>query len=241
MPDNHLSCATILGPAAKTFLQGYVTCELNDIGDEFAIPMAITELKGRVLANGWVYGAEQSASLWIHASVADKVLDHLAPYLRFARCEIKLDTTSWYIARNPNTAIRAFKLKDRTYGLTTSPQEAIDSGKFQLETGYVLVSNPSSGKFLPQMLNLTDFGVVSFKKGCYLGQEVVARAEHRGQVKRRLLRLSHEGRKLHAGQTVATQRGDKAFVVASTAEASLVVTTATSVHEDVKLADPVTS
>ena len=240
MPDDHLSCATISGPAAKTFLQGYVTCELDDIRDESAIPMAITELKGRVLANGWIYGDEESVSLWFHASVADQVLNHLAPYLRFARCEIKLDTTSWYITRNPKTTLRPFKLKDYAFGLTTNPQERIDTSNFQLETGYVLISASASDKFLPQMLNLTDFDVVSFNKGCYLGQEVVARAEHRGQVKRRLFRLSHGALRLHAGQTVATQRGDKAFVIATTAEASLVVTSAASAHEDLKLAKPVT-
>ena len=40
--------------------------------------------------------------------------------------------------------------------------------------------------FLPQMIGLTSVGAVSFAKGCYLGQEVVARAEHRGQVKQTL-------------------------------------------------------
>ena len=43
------------------------------------------------------------------------------------------------------------------------------------------------------MLDLTTFGTVSFDKGCYLGQEVVARAEHRGAVKRRLRRYAVNG------------------------------------------------
>lgn len=42
--------------------------------------------------------------------------------------------------------------------------------------------------FIPQMLNLQLTGAVSFKKGCYTGQEIVARAHYRGQVKRHLLR-----------------------------------------------------
>jgi tRNA-modifying protein YgfZ len=59
--------------------------------------------------------------------------------------------------------------------------------------GIPLVSQPVSQMFLPQMLNLEALGAIDFTKGCYLGQEVVARAQHRGQVKRRLARLTWSG------------------------------------------------
>ena len=36
------------------------------------------------------------------------------------------------------------------------------------------------------MIGLTTLNAVSFKKGCYLGQEIIARAEHRGVVKKQL-------------------------------------------------------
>jgi folate-binding protein YgfZ len=44
--------------------------------------------------------------------------------------------------------------------------------------------------FIPQMLNLQAVGGVSFKKGCYTGQEIVARMQYLGKLKRRLYRLS---------------------------------------------------
>ncbi len=44
----------------------------------------------------------------------------------------------------------------------------------------------SSGEFIPQMLNLDLLGGVSFQKGCYPGQEIVARVQHRGRVTHRL-------------------------------------------------------
>lgn len=50
-------------------------------------------------------------------------------------------------------------------------------------------------KYLPQMLNWEALGGISFKKGCYTGQEVVARAHFRGQVKKRLARGVIEGSK----------------------------------------------
>ena len=40
--------------------------------------------------------------------------------------------------------------------------------------------------YLPQMLNLDRLGAVSFEKGCYVGQEIVARTQHLGRVKRRM-------------------------------------------------------
>ncbi len=59
--------------------------------------------------------------------------------------------------------------------------------------GIPLVSAAVTGEFLPQMLNLDALDAVDFRKGCYLGQEVVARAQHRGRVKRRLARLTWRG------------------------------------------------
>ncbi|MCL2022667.1 MAG: folate-binding protein [Betaproteobacteria bacterium] len=61
-----------------------------------------------------------------------------------------------------------------------------------LDVRHVLpwVSAATSEAFVPQMMNLEKLGGVSFKKGCYSGQEVVARAHYLGQVKRRLYRVA---------------------------------------------------
>lgn len=45
-------------------------------------------------------------------------------------------------------------------------------------------------EYLPQMLNLDQLGGVSFTKGCYVGQEIVARTHHLGRLKRRMYRLA---------------------------------------------------
>ena len=52
-------------------------------------------------------------------------------------------------------------------------------------TGVPRVSEAMSDAFLPQMLGLERVGGVSFEKGCYVGQEIVARIQHLGRVKRR--------------------------------------------------------
>ena len=52
--------------------------------------------------------------------------------------------------------------------------------------GIPRVTGDTSDAYLPQMLNLDRLGAVSFEKGCYVGQEIVARAQHLGRVKRRM-------------------------------------------------------
>ncbi|MCU0762037.1 MAG: folate-binding protein [Hydrogenophaga sp.] len=55
----------------------------------------------------------------------------------------------------------------------------------EVMSGVVLVSQPVFEAFVPQMLNYESVGGVNFKKGCYPGQEVVARSQFRGTLKRR--------------------------------------------------------
>ena len=59
----------------------------------------------------------------------------------------------------------------------------------QVRAGIGQVFGPTRELFIPQMLNLQAVGGVSFKKGCYTGQEIVARMQYLGKLKRRLYRL----------------------------------------------------
>ena len=66
-----------------------------------------------------------------------------------------------------------------------------------------LLTAPLFELFVPQMLNYESVGGVNFKKGCYPGQEVVARSQFRGTLKRRMARV-HSPVALNAGQDVFT-------------------------------------
>ena len=57
-------------------------------------------------------------------------------------------------------------------------------------------------QFVPQMANLEQLGAVNFTKGCYPGQEIVARSQYRGEVKRRLFRWHVEGEAPAPGQPI---------------------------------------
>ena len=71
----------------------------------------------------------------------------------------------------------------------------------EVVSGVATVSQPVYELFVPQMLNYESVGGVNFKKGCYPGQEVVARSQFRGTLKRRAF-LVHASGAVEAGQEV---------------------------------------
>lgn len=78
-----------------------------------------------------------------------------------------------------------------------------------IRRGLAWLEADQQDQYLPQMLNWEALGGISFKKGCYTGQEVVARAHFRGQVKKRLARGVIEGsRPLEHGASI-TNAADK--------------------------------
>lgn len=71
----------------------------------------------------------------------------------------------------------------------------------EVQSGIAMVTQPIFEAFVPQMLNYESVGGVSFKKGCYPGQEVVARSQFRGTLKRRAY-LMHTAGTPTVGQEV---------------------------------------
>jgi len=69
-------------------------------------------------------------------------------------------------------------------------------------SGAPLVTGPTQDQFVPQMANLELIGGVDFHKGCYTGQEVIARAQYRGKVKRRMYLAHVAGDAVRAGDPV---------------------------------------
>lgn len=71
----------------------------------------------------------------------------------------------------------------------------------EVQSGIAMISQPVFEAFVPQMLNYESVGGVNFKKGCYPGQEVVARSQFRGTLKRRAY-LAHAPCAMQAGDNV---------------------------------------
>ncbi|WP_137818882.1 folate-binding protein YgfZ [Pseudomonas sp. 2FG] len=82
------------------------------------------------------------------------------------------------------------------------PQAPLNSWLLaQVRAGIGQVVGATRELFIPQMLNLQALGGVSFKKGCYTGQEIVARMQYLGKLKRRLYRLRLDAGELPAAAT----------------------------------------
>lgn len=78
-----------------------------------------------------------------------------------------------------------------------------------IEAGLAVIDAANSAQFIPQATNLQALGGISFKKGCYTGQEMVARAKFRGANKRALWYLAgHASRVPEAGEDLELKMGD---------------------------------
>ncbi len=99
---------------------------------------------------------------------------------------IRLSATRFEISASPQEALTLW---------TKLAQKAIPAGadawdKAMIEDGIITVLPATQDQFVPQMANFELIGGVSFQKGCYPGQEIVARTQYRGILKRRLVRVS---------------------------------------------------
>lgn len=224
------------GSDARAFLQGYLTCDTTALERARLTPTALCSLKGRVVLNGWCAllddgpGAE-NVLLVLHASLVDRLAAFLRPYLAFSRTalsdlgdELAL-LASLDLPADPGAlpidARRALYpcAEAEARSLWAAHPHVAAAAWFSALTadGVALVSEPTSEAFLPQMLDLHTLGAVDFAKGCYLGQEVVARAQHRGQVKRHLTRLRWHGSRPPAGAEIRDGNGRVHGVVVQSA------------------------
>jgi len=212
----------IEGASAAEFLQGYLTSDTQRLSAGEVLPMAVCNIKGRVLANGWALCLDDGVGLLVHHSVTERLALLLGPYLNFSPAALA-DEAPLYVRVDQVDGI-ALNDDVRVVPLAALPDVYTDlSDEINdrlVERNFALVSAAVSEQFLPQMLDLDQHGAVDFDKGCYLGQEIVARAQHRGSVKRRLQRVSLEGVAVQVGDswdtdgTAVNVAGTQALVVA---------------------------
>lgn len=125
-----------------------------------------------------------------------------------ARCGLPQPATD--MSQTAGDGLRVLRLAADHYILITDQAAAVrhfaalqtagagkaDSSRWQLQlirAGLALITEAVREEFVAQMINFELTGGVNFKKGCYPGQEIVARAQYLGKVKRRMYRLSSQG------------------------------------------------
>lgn len=119
-----------------------------------------------------------------------------------------------YLMVGPADAIAALRQGLGSAGAQTGDADAWTLAKIQV--GEPTVYPETSEHFVAQMLDLDKLGGIDFKKGCYIGQEVIARAHYRGAVKRHMVRAtSHSTVPLRPGADIhaADQEAPVAEVV----------------------------
>jgi len=158
-----LATINITGPDALTFLQGQLTNDLGRLDTEAEILAAWCNPKGRVIWFGTIRAIESGFALSAPAETAADIVSRLTVFRFRSKVE--------------------FAVVDE--GATIDPA-------FLVQHGYAYVGEPQVEQFTPHMLNLDLLDAISFDKGCYTGQEIVARTHYKGATKRRTLRFESE-------------------------------------------------
>src|SRR6266705_4112244 len=139
------------------------------------------------------------------------------------------------VSRRPDTGT-VIKLKDGRYLLVLMPSSAVALRQrlanvlvpvgahawrwLDIRNGVPSVTAATQDQLVPQMANFELLGGVSFSKGCYTGQEVVARMQHLGKLKRRMF-LANIAAQVEAGDPLYSEDlGDQASGIVVNAEVS---------------------
>ncbi len=111
------------------------------------------------------------------------------------------DAGSWIRLPEVSGIARAWQITSTPGIEPADPQALAAWQRLEIDSGIVTIEAATVDQFVPQMLNFELIGAVNFKKGCYPGQEVVARSQYRGTTKRRTFLFACDA-PIAAGQEV---------------------------------------
>jgi tRNA-modifying protein YgfZ len=191
------------GPDARKFLQGQLSNDMALLAAEHITLAGYHNPHGRVLALLRLVAPdpEQVIAL-LPAELAEPTMVALRRYVLRAKVTITHESSA--------DALAALTQQLPVLApLLTHAARAKD-----IAAGIPQVYGATSGLFVAQMLNLDCVEAISFTKGCYTGQEIIARAHYRGRIKRRMQRfLTDEPGALAPGQGVTLSDGRAAQIV----------------------------
>ena len=168
------------GTDAAGFLHGQFTTDVTGLASGNACLSAWCDPKGRVIATFILTRMEETFWLLLPQSLKDTFLKRLKMYvLRADVTVVDADAETETLPEFP-----AF----------VSSMDGCDWETACIRQGVPWLSPATSGRFLPQELNLDRLDALSYTKGCYPGQEIIARLRYRGQVKRSLCRATTDNR-----------------------------------------------
>ena len=214
VPEETDLVMTLAGADAIHFLQGQTTADFENTEPGAVRFAAFCNPKGRVIADVLaIVVSNEEVMLRGRQAVMTALATHLKPYLSFSKST--LSDSHWRIscekiAAQTSATEHAARLQydadtlvridiPRSDDMTESwrvsgtaahsqTTEPLALAEVDIMTARARVEFDTIGAYLPQDLNYDLNGTVSFTKGCYTGQEIVARLHYRGTPKRRLYR-----------------------------------------------------
>jgi len=240
MESSPYRIVTVAGPDRVPFLQGQLTQDLLRLQPGTGLPAAWCNPKGRVLVTGTLLGFDDRVGYAVPSDMADAVVRRLGMYKLRAKVDIALAGNGWDCAAVVGTPAAARGVVavghsgNRSWtelygpadgiarcGPDLEPVDATTWIRMRIGAGLPDIGAAVSERYTPHMLNLDRIGALSFAKGCYTGQEVVARTEHLGSVKRRLARFEVSGHEPLVGDHLRDDSGDVGEVVVAAGNAIL--------------------
>jgi len=206
-----LSVIGVRGADAVSFLQGQVSQDLGALAEQGNALAGLHNPQGRCIAVLRILRvAPDQLLLVLPADLAEAVRTRLARYVLRARVVLADASATWRVygvtgaaaAAASSTRLSMAVDSTGTRQLIVAPRgEPLPEGEYSsrqrwrlqdIVAGLPEIRTATSEMFVAQMLNLDLLGAIAFDKGCYTGQEVIARAHYRGQVKRRAQRFATE-------------------------------------------------
>jgi tRNA-modifying protein YgfZ len=195
---------SVTGDDAREFLHAQLTNDVLNLPAERAALAGWCSAKGRLLASFLVIPAPQGFLLQLARDLAAPVAKRLAMYVLRAKVKVVDESDAWTqlglwgedlpvrdVAWDGEVATvrvaeRRFLRLSRN-GDDVKVTAAEDDWILQeIHAGRPFISAATQDQFVPQMVNLEMLGGVDFQKGCYPGQEIVARMHYRGTLKQRM-------------------------------------------------------
>ena len=225
-----LRVLAVSGADHRGFLQGQLTQDVASARTDATVMAGWADAKGRLLFAGHLFSTqvatEDALALLVPAEMADTLLKRLRMYVLRAKAQaMLLDLTIVGLIGAPTPTCAGQRVQilgepDRHLLLmpttaaaqdTTASSPRSDWLLEDIRAGIPTIVSGTAGEFVAQMLNLDLLEGISFTKGCYTGQEIVARMKYLGRVKRRMLRFGGAmsapapGSALYAARGVAGQ------------------------------------
>lgn len=213
-PLTHLAVLSLTGKDAASFLQGQTTCDIKALVNSEPRLGAYCNAKGRTISTFIIIKQQDSFLLILTSDLLDTVRKKLQMYILRADVQLTDQSDQYCIIGIHNTKLESqnnlyqYPQHDNSFLYISSAEQALVfctellaqqdialvNGNawlgLDIQAGIPWLDKATTEDFIPQMLNLDKLGAISFDKGCYTGQEIIARTHYLGKNKRAMYQAS---------------------------------------------------